>query len=377
MTPLKVGLVCDMLEEQWPSMDLVADSLARGLRAGDLGIDPVTLRPALRRRFTLWAGASGHARAGMLDRMINRHCDYPRWLSRQGALDVYHVIDHSYAHLVERLPRARTVVTCHDLDAFRCVLSPREERRSPPMRALARRSLRGLQAAARVVCVSEAVRAELLAFDLVPPERVLVVPNGVDAVFSPHAAAAADREAERLLGVRRPGEIVVLSVGSTIPRKRLDVLLRAFATILDRMPSARLVRIGRLSPSQRSLASDLGVLGKTVEIGFLEPAVLAAMYRRAGVLLMPSDREGFGLPVIEALASGVPVVASDLRVLRETGGDAATYCPPGDAGAFADAAVAVLSAPHGERRSLGLEHAARFSWAAYAARMAAIYHDLP
>lgn len=381
MKPLRVGVVCDLREEEWPSMDVVADKLVEALRRDFRNvIDPVPLRPAMRPRATRLPGLARHPRARIIDRLANRHFDYPRWLSGQrDGFDLFHIADHSYAQLVRTLPAERTVVTCHDLDAFRCVLRPEEEPRSSAFQALVRTTLDGLQHAARIACVSAAVRDELLASGRVDAARVRVVPNGVDEAFSPDADAQADAEAARLLG--GDGRTLdVLHVSSVIPRKRVDVLLGAAAVIMRTDERIRLVHVGGpLTAEQLRLASTLGVKPRIVSVPFVETRVLAAIYRRAVVCLLPSDREGFGLPLLEALASGVPAVASNIASLRETGGDAAIYAAPGHAEAFARAALGLIAEDPDAaavRRRRGVEHARAFTWRAHAAAMTEIYREL-
>jgi glycosyltransferase involved in cell wall biosynthesis len=355
-------------------MDLIAERLVAALHERRAGIEPVLVRSAMRRRLGRLPGLG--PRGALLDRLTNRYLDYPRDIARRRPrADLFHVIDHSYAHLVHRLPAQRTVVTCHDLDAFAPILDGRPS--SPWLfRRFLASTLRGLQRAARVVCVSEAVRDELIARRIVPAGRLRVVPNGVDAVTRGGPTLEADAEAERLLGRARGAGPTLLHVGSTIPRKRIDVLLRAFAEVLRARPEARLVRVGGLTEAQRRLAADLGVDARVVETPFLDRTVLLAIYPRADVTLLTSEAEGFGLPVLESLAAGVPVVASDLPALRQTGGDVAVYCPPGDPSAFARAVVALTLEANGDRRRRALERAARFTWAACAGRMEAIYSDL-
>ena len=374
---LRVGIVCDLLEEAWPSMDLVAEQLVSELRTSAADVDPVLLRPAMRRRATCLPFLAARPQARMLDRLINRHVDYPRWLSgHRDGMRVFHIVDHSYAQLVLTLPAGRTVVTCHDLDAFRCVTQPDQEPRCAAFRALVRRTLRGLQQAARVVCVSAAVRDELIARALVEPARLAVVPNGVDSLISARPDEESDAVAARLLGPRRTQDRVLLHVGSSIDRKRIDVLLRAFALVAADIPGARLIKVGGLTPVQRALAEALGVLSRITELPFVDRRVLAAVYRRASVVVVPSDREGFGLPILEAQSCGVPVIASDLAALRETGGGAAIYCPPGVPAGFARAILGVLHEAPAERRRLGLEQASAFSWERHARRMAAVYREI-
>jgi glycosyltransferase involved in cell wall biosynthesis len=385
---LRVGVVCDLAEEEWPSMDLVADRLTNTLRADPVcGIHPVTLRPGMPRRVTRLPGLARNPRARMLDRLTARHLDYPRWLTQhRTAFDVFHVVDHSYAHLVLGLPAERTVVTCHDLDTFRCLLQPDAEPRSAAFRALVRRTLDGMRRASRVICVSTAVREEIVAQGLVECRRLRVIHNGVDEVFSPEPDAEADRHIRRVLHDTRD-TIDILHVGSVIARKRIDVLLRTMAILSRSDPRVRLVRVGgAMTPAQSALAEQLGI--RILSLPFLSARMLAAVYRRAAVCLLTSDREGFGLPVIEALACGVPVVASAIPSLQETGGCAAVYCQPGDPEAFARATAEIIGTAEGSvraggradrpasRHGCGLEHARSFTWAAHAAAVASVYREV-
>ena len=168
---LRVAIVADLLEEGWPSMDLVADMLMAHA-AGDGYLTPSLLRP----RFAAVNG-DGDSTPPTIRRIAYRFWSYPRWLRQQPAADVYHIVDHSYAHLAHDLPRGRVVVTCHDTDAFRSLLHP-SDRESGLPRWLVKRVLRGLQLAAAVVCDSEATRAELVDHALVPLERTTVLPVG-------------------------------------------------------------------------------------------------------------------------------------------------------------------------------------------------------
>lgn len=370
----RVGVVCDFAEERWPSMDLVADLALAGI-AADGRYDGVRLQPRMPRL----AGAVYPASrdAWNADRLLGRHLTYPLWLLRaRRGCDVFHVVDHSYAHLVRHLPAGRAVVTCHDLDAFRSLLPATGETRSAAFRAMMRRVLGGMRTAAAVVCDSAVVRDEILRYGLVDPARLSVVPLPAHPHFSPERDTDAGVKAGSLLGLPKGGTVEVLHVGSTAPRKRIDVLLHAFRRLKETVPGATLVRVGgELTPELAALADALGVSVRSLPP--LDRRTLAAVYRRAAVVLVPSEREGFGLPVAEALACGAPVVASDLPVLREVGRDAAVYADVGDADALAEAAAAVLAATAGEgdagRRARAASVADRLSLAAYARGMGDVY----
>jgi glycosyltransferase involved in cell wall biosynthesis len=379
----RVAIVSDLREERWHSMDLVAEMLLLNLKAPDLRlVDPTELRPVMVRRVTRlpWGPVSF---AETADRIINRVWDYPRWLAaRRDEFDVFHVVDHSYANLVHALPANRTIVTCHDLDAFAGVL-PGTRGGTLVSRALAHRLIEGLQAAARIVCVSEAGRDQLVAQDIVAASRVTVIPNGVHPTCSHRPDARADRGAAELLGPVDPTAIELLHVGSTISRKRIDVLLESFAVLRRLWPSLRLIRVGdTFTPAQERQVRQLGLVDAVTVLPFVDRRVLAALYRRATMLLQPSEREGFGLPVAEAMASGTPVVASHIPALVEVGGRAATYCPVGDVRAWVAAISELLdervaSATDWRTRcTASLTQARRFSWREHARRMTELYRDL-
>jgi glycosyltransferase involved in cell wall biosynthesis len=243
---------------------------------------------------------------------------------------------------------------------------------------MTRRILAGLRLASHVACDSDATRRALVALAGFPEDRLTVIPNGTDTGGEPDADAAADVEAARMLGPRRGVEL--LHVGSTIPRKRIDVLLDVFAGVRRARPGVRLTRVGGpFTADQRVRARDLGVLEAIHVLPFVDRATLAAVYRRSALAVLPSDREGFGLPIVEALACGTPMVASDIPVLREIGSGAVTYCPVEAPGAWVETILRLLgeretdAAAWQARRSAGLARAADFSWSRYTEDVVARY----
>jgi glycosyltransferase involved in cell wall biosynthesis len=379
-----VAVVSDLREERWYAMDLVAEMLLLDLRTPDSRLVNATeVRPRMTRRLTRLPLVGSFALAETADRIVNRYWDYPRLLhSRAGDFDLFHITDHSYAHLVTRLPAGRSLVTCHDLDAFRGAL-PGSHGGSILERALGRRLLEGMRSARKILCVSVATRNELMAAEVVSAERVAVVPNGVHPACSARSEPGADREAASLLGPRCSRRHELLHIGSTIPRKRLDVLLNVVSVLRRKDPGVRLIQAGgALTASQWRLAIKLGLNDHIAVLPFVNQPVLAAIYRRAALLLQTSDREGFGLPVAEAMTCGTPVVASDLPVLREVGGRPTTYCPVGDVERWAAVTAALLeerssdSGSWRRRQADGIAWAQRFSWQAHARAIREIYREL-
>ncbi len=360
---IRVAVICDFLEENWPSMDLVGDMLYKTLSAEHYeNIRAVKVRPELNLR----SARKPH-------RFFGRFVQYPRELAHiRKQFDVFHIVDHSYSHLVHSLPQERTVITCHDLDTFRSVLEPGRERRSLPFRLMTRRILTGFQHAAHITCDTAATRDAIVQHHLVNPNRLTVVHNGVRPEFSPDPCLTAELELSQILGRRAGQYLELLHVGSNIARKRIDVLLRVFAELRKTRSDARLLRIGGpFTREQQELAEQLGVTGNVDVLPRLNAHLIAAAYRRACVVLQPSESEGFGLPLIEALACGTPVVASDIPALREVGSDAVTFCPVGNIDSWTNAVHGVIAGPPD---SLTLTaQAAKFRWNNYAASMVAIY----
>ena len=380
----RVAIVADLAEERWHSMDLVAEILMLGLRSPKTRIvDATQIRPSMVRRLTRLPGVGRLSPATTADRIINRVWDYRRMLSMQADdFDLFHIVDHSYAHLVTVLPPDRSLVMCHDVDAFAGVL-PGTEGQSIVGKLLGERLLAGLVLARKIVCGSHATRDALLASQILEPSRVTVVPYGLHTSCTPRPDPRADEVASRHLGPSDVNCPEILHVGSTVRRKRIDVLLDVVASLRQRHPSLRLIRVGgEFTREQSRHVARRGLQRHITVLPFLERRVLAAVYRRAAVVLQPSDREGFGLPVAEAMACGTPVVASDLKPLREVGGKVASYCPVGDVRAWTDTVSALLDerradgAAWAARRAAAVADARRFDALEHARKILDVYREL-
>lgn len=364
-------------------MDITGDLLLEHLRADHgTAFEAERIRIRMRRRFS--RPSADHGKRFNADRLTNRFLEYPRAMRAvREHFDLFHIVDHSYAHLVHVLPAGRTVVTCHDLDTFRSVLEPERVRKPWAFRTMTRRILAGMRRAAFVTCDSQATRSELLKHELLPPARTGVAYLGVYPGCSPRPNLTVDEEAARLVPPR-PGTIELLHVGSTISRKRIDVLLRVFAEAHGAVPRLQLIRVGGdFTPEQTEMIGALGIPRDAITVRpFVHRSVLPGLYRRAALVLQPSDAEGFGLPVAEALACGAPVVASDLSVLREVGGAATTYCQVGDVKAWTEAVLGLIaerSSNNGAwnaRVAAGVQYAERFTWANFATESAKVYQNI-
>jgi glycosyltransferase involved in cell wall biosynthesis len=372
-----LAVLTDYPEEGWQSMDLCGEMLVDHLsQAGPLALQAARLCPPFR-RFLSGLPVVGRRHAAFnADRVLNRFIFFPRHAHRAaGRFDLFHVVDHSYAQLVHALPAGRTGVYCHDLEAFRCLFDNHATPRPRWFRALARRILAGLQKAA-VVFHSTIADGELIRrVGLIDPDRLVFNPYGV----SPEFAASPTQPAPELPWLTSVcGRPWVLHVGTCVPRKRIDVLLDVAAAVREIIPDLRLVKVGgEWTAEHRERIARLGLAGAITHVTGLTRVELAEAYRRAGVVLMPSAAEGFGLPVIEALACGAAVVASDIPALREAGGPAVTFAPVGDVPAWSDRVAKLLAAPAvAPSRADRLAWAGRFTWRAHADIIARAYHRL-
>jgi glycosyltransferase involved in cell wall biosynthesis len=368
----RLAVIFDAAEERWPSMDLVAEMLLRHLQLehGDcFSASPVHPKfsgvfkslPLLDRR-TAWNA----------DRLLTRFLIYPAQLAtRRRDFELFHISDHTYSQLVHLLPRERTGVFCHDLDAFEPLIRPNGA--VPAWRkAIARSQLTGLQRASLVFYSTEQVRKEIERADLVSPERLVHAPYGVAEEF--FTADGVDEIPAGLL----PSTPFLLHVGSSMPRKRLDFLFEVFATVRRHHPDLVLVQQGAvLTPEQRALVEQLGISGAIIQPPRLSRAALAAFYRRAELLLLTSEREGFGLPVVEALAAGAAVVASDIPAFREVAGDATSLCRVGDLEHWTQTVRGLIEEPaRRPSHAIRIATARRYTWSAHATRIAEAYARL-
>jgi glycosyltransferase involved in cell wall biosynthesis len=263
---------------------------------------------------------------------------------RHHPFDVVHLADHALGHHVDWLGRpAPTVVTCHDLMALEEPAAYWGNAVTGAVKAgFLRHSVNGMLRATRIVAVSQATADQLVRFCGVDPARISVVPfmsrRGLGPVADPRAAL-------RAFGIDLPGGPLVLSVGHTGAYKNLELLLHALASPVLR--GATLLRVGgRLTRSQRRVAAKLDVDGRIVELGHVRAAALPALYSASAVLAQPSKGEGFGAPVVEAMACGLPVVVSDRGALPEVVDRAGIVVPlgPGFAGGDADADARLAAA---------------------------------
>ena len=363
----------NVCEERNLSMKLYADRIAGGL-GEECGI----------RSFLPWSpSGSRFQRLTTVAKGVNyaaRYGVYPLSLLRRES-DVYHIVDHAYAHLISCLPASRTVITCHDIMLHKLAQGEFGTSERVPFAAaqLLKFSLNFLRKAAFVIADSQATADDLVEKFKVRQEQIRVIHLGVDPAFAPPSNLQARGEARAKFGLGDGP--VILHVGNNWFYKNLEGLVRALP-VLRSQPSGEkpiLLKVGkRLTQKQRELAALLGVAGQIREAGPLSDEDLRAAYWASDVLAFPSLWEGFGWPPLEAMASGLPVVCSDRGSLGEVVGDAALVVDPEDPESIA-AGLSEALENQDLRRELvarGLEHVKLFGWEAAAQKVLGVYREV-
>ena len=293
----------------------------------------------------------------------------PRLLATHG-ISIY----HSPYYLMPYLLSVPTVLTCHDVIPL---IFPGYF--SLYQRAAFRVAHRlALRAASRVIAVSGTTRDDILRLFGARPDQIEVIPSGVEEEF--HKAPA--HEIERVRRAHGLPDRYVLYVGTNKPHKNLARLVKAWhlAGRESGLSRTALVIAGYLDdryPEAQLLISTLDLSERIRLLGPVPPLDLVPLYSGATLFVFPSLYEGFGFPILEAMACGTPVACSDTRALVETAGDGATFFPPSDTRAMASC-LAELLADRERLRALaeaGKQRAASFSWKKTASRTAGVYRS--
>ncbi len=273
-----------------------------------------------------------------------------------GPFDLFHDTDYISTPVKAR-PR---VATLYDTawTKQRGFVSPEQ---SEKMGAAVRRIVRGVK---RVITISEHAKQELMEELALPDTMVDVVPLGVDPIFRARVNAAATAAVQERIGIEAPYGVFV---GTLEPRKNVIRLLRAFARLQEVAPEQRLLLVGRAGHGYQRILEEIARLNldeAVLRTGVLPDAELVPLLHGAEYLAYPSLHEGFGLPALEGMAAGVPVLASNTTALKEVCGEGALLVDPADENSIADGLLR-LACDRCEALELaarGLAHAELFTW---------------
>ncbi len=353
-------LVPSLRLEGWKAMERYADSLMRYLPGALPRGWSVVQQPDLRLPRAL--------------RFPARWLLYPHMIDWK-AYDVVHVLDHSYAHLLYRKPpEVRTVVTIHDLYALEKASSTRGIR-GKALERIDSWVLGGIRLADCCLCDSTATLDALARWDPAVAERARLEFLGVERDFFVTDRGSARAEGREWLHLPLDA-FVILHVGSCVPRKNIGAVNQALSRVRLRNPSAIFLQVGgSFTEEQRKQQTDLGIGDFVRQVPHVPENMLPRIYAAADVVVLPSLFEGFGFPVLESFAVGVPVACSRSWSLADFPDDLLESAGTGSAMELADAILRVHHNPEraAERAGHARDWARQWTWERVARGAASAY----
>jgi glycosyltransferase involved in cell wall biosynthesis len=294
------------------------------------------------------------------------------WRGRWDGLDLYHGTNFK----MKTTGRFGGVVTIYDLWMAR---HPEYSPKLFGQEASSRRTRRTAWRARKVITISEFSSREIQSLYGLPADRIAVIPCGVSDDFHPRRDPAAFNELRRRIGL--PEGPFVLFVGGADPRKNHRVLVQAFARRGDELKNISLVLVGDTVHRFGKMAETIvqcGLKGWAACPGRLSIKDIVLLYSHAETFVFPSLYEGFGMPVIEAMACGAPVITSNRASLPEVAGDAAVLVDPDNAEAVGDALVTLLrdASLRESLREKGFARAKQFTWERAAKQTLDVYREV-
>ena len=284
---------------------------------------------------------------------------------------------HSTAYIVPELLRAKLVVTIHDLSFMLFPDFHTEENKTLLMKNLIYINSRP----DKIICDSKQTKKDLIRFFHVPEEKIKVIYLGVDHVFSDHIS----EEKKDIILAKHDliGLDYILTVASIEPRKNFEQIIKVFAEIVKDRKYNNLFLVcaggaGWKNETIYSLVREKGLEEKVKFLGFVEETDLPVIYNRAKFFMYPSVYEGFGLPVLEAMASRVPVLTSNVSSLPEVAGDAAIMVDPYNEKEIYRASINLLENEklRKELQAKGVERSNLFTWENTAFQTLEVYKEV-
>jgi glycosyltransferase involved in cell wall biosynthesis len=367
----KIVLFRGYIEEQRNSMEVYADNLKANLRSlHQNGFEIDVFRPCLSR---LARRLPEFANCRM---RVNRYIGFPIQARRtRGMLN--HILDHGYAHLLHVLNPKRTVLTVHDVIPILGGMGRIPGVDLGRRRWLSEWTARYYKKARRIIAVSESTKNDLLKYCGCDPEAITVVYLGINSSFRPVPDL---KKKECRIALKLPQENVklVLITGEQFYKNQV-----ASIRVMERLQrkygsSIWLVRLGHSSSEWNREIANSSFRHQVTYLENLPPDEMPRLYNAVDCLLFPSWYEGFGLPPVEAMASGTPVVTSCVASLPEVVGDAGLMVPPDNVVGLAEAVEALLENENLRKAQIqkGLDHVKKFDWAKNAVMTMEIYEEI-
>ena len=367
----EVTLFLDFVEDRRNSMEIYAAHLLKNLRELDQHEFTFTeYRPVVGRLARLLPDTAN------LRMRAARYIDYPAQARKRNGT-VNHILDHGYAHLLKVLDPERTVITVHDIIPLLACRGKIKGVNKDRKRWLSEYSARFYKNARHIIAISENTKRDLVAHCDCNPESITVIYYGINPVFKPINNVERN-ELRKTLGLPQNNSKLVLITGQEFYKNQPTSLKVMESLYQIYGPTVQLVRLGRKSPEWSSAISNSPLKDQVINIDYLSSEDMLRLYNAVDCLLFPSWYEGFGLPPLEAMACGTPVVTSNAASLPEAVGGAGLMFAADDAAGMAGA-IERLFNNHEFRNDQvrkGLEHVKKFAWHDHATRTMNIYRNI-
>lgn len=287
-----------------------------------------------------------------------------REMSSDNTKVVVHILDHSYGNLSSA--NYPTFITCHDLANH--LMNNTSKSYSRISHLFWKYKVGKMRNCRKIFCISENTRKDVIDILGFNPEDAVLNYYGRDSFYSDPAPGEIDNETVSNISRAIRGKRVVLHCGHNNHRKNIPTLLKAFKLIKEQNPDSILIKVGTTmkdeDPSLVDLANSLGIHEHIIETGLIQKDTLKWIYRNSDLFIFPSIYEGFGRPILEAQASGLPIICANSSCLSEVAGDGALYCQTMNHEEFAKFATDVLK-DNDLRSNLisrGTKNINRFTW---------------
>jgi len=352
------------------SMKVYADEVSKALKLIDrnIEINEINIKSPFVRFLTLGLNPFERFR-----NYYERYLLYPRKVKNLRS-DIFHIIDHTYSYLLDNIDQKKTVVTCHDLILFNLMEGQFEGHRAPALASyLFKKAITHIKKAAKIISISENTKKDLIKYLNIPSEKIVTVHNGVNPIFFKEIS-----QNESYL--KKSDSFTILQIGRSKFYKNVEGIIKSISQVDKNIRhKIQLLKVGgHFTKKEKDLTKELGLVSQVTVLPYVPAEKLPSVYRSAHVLLFPSLYEGFGLPPIEAMASGIPVISSDRASLPEVCGDAAIYVNPLDHKEMALKIEQVLTDAELRKNLIekGLKRAKIFTWEETARKTLEVYKEV-